>query len=248
MGKSLLIGISYCGTHNKGDAVGTPAAVMVPPRLHAEWLYDAVSLVYGSSRRMGLPDRPRLLVSAVGLPPILQITEPGERDALWNVLSVASLLSWPMNPGHQVGASVALRQGLEAAGYWGYEYYLHTAEDILPYPGAVNKMLQALDEGNDYAGFLAGPDGCLNCAFFACRTSYLAGVFDYERVRDFPGLEHYLAHLFEGRPKWVVDARGFYVTTHDYEQYKRWLEKMPDDPAPPCVRVMDDYREGKEKG
>lgn len=241
MRNDLLIGISYCGTHNKGDALGSPAAVMVPPKEHAEWLLAAVDFYRDLGLKLGRCVR--VIVSAVGLPATFDLTAPGERDAMWRVLQDATVISYPHNPGHQVGAALGIRQGLEAAGYWNYPLYLHTAEDVLPWPGAVEKMLAALDKGADYAGFCW--TDMLNCQFFGCRTTAIAGCFDIEAVRGYQGLEHYLNDLFLDRPKKVVGGQGYYLTTHDWPQYRSWLTKLPESTAPPVVRTMQDYENRK---
>lgn len=238
----LLIGISYCGSHNKGDELGSPGAVMVPPADHATWLLESV-LHYDQLGRM--LDRPvRVIVSAVGLPCMLHLNAPGERNAIWQVLKHVTVVNWPTNPGHQVGASIAIRQGLECAGCWGYPLYLHTAEDIMPWPGAIEKMLAALDEGADYTGFCW--TDMLNCAFFGCRTTALSGTFDMEAVRRYVGIEHYLSDLLKDHPKVITGGQGYYLTTHDFAQYRRWLKKMPESTCPPVVRTMSDYVTHKE--
>lgn len=239
MKESLLIGISYCGTHNKGEYLDSPGAVRVSPVEHAEWLLATVRL--WQKLAVDLDRASRVVVTATGLPAMLQVTAPGERDVMWAVLDRAIILAHPDNPGHQVGASIALRQGLEAAGYWGYPLYLHTAEDILPWPGSVEKLLAALDGGSDYAGYCW--TDMLNCQFFGCRTAALAGCFDMEGVRNFPGLEHYLHHLLKDRPKSVSGdgGRGHYLTTHDWRQFQGWLKKMPDSTAPKVIRTAQDY-------
>jgi hypothetical protein len=243
MKPSVLIGISYNGAHNKGDEASSPEAVRVPPHEHADWLRLAVERYKGLA--LGLDRRVRVIVVAAGLPPILEI-EDGSRDLMWEVNQLCTVLFSPRHDGHQVGASTCLRLGLEAAGYWHFGYYLHTAEDILPWPGAVENMLASLDEGNVYAGY--SWSDCLNCSFFATRVNPLAGTFDREGVRGHQGLEHYLTHLLRGYPCEVFEGggKGFYVTTHDYAQFKRWLHKMPGQPNPPNVRTMRDYEKYRD--
>lgn len=241
---SVLLGISYNGAHNKGDEMGAPEAVMVPPGEHAAWLLASV-LHYAGLVERELHRRTRkIVVVASGLKPLLAMNAPGERSAMWVVHADYPVLSDPIAPGHQLGASACLRLGLEAAGTWGFDYYLHTAEDILPRPSAIAAMLAALDAGKDYAGY--SWSDCLNCSFFACRTSALAGCFDREEVKNHRGLEHYLTHLLRDRPLEIFPTGrpGSYLTTHDYQQYRRWLQKMPDSDAPPCVRTMADYAKG----
>jgi hypothetical protein len=234
----VLIGISYCGTHNKGDeACADSEAVWVPPAEHALWLEEAVGLYHRLA--MGLTRGSRVVVTASGLPSVLQVDAPGERDVLWRVMERVTVLHHPSNPGHQVGASICLRQGLECAGYWGYPYYLHTAEDVVPRPGALESLLAALDSSADYAGWCWSD--YLNCAFFACRTAVLAGIFDMEGVRDHVGLEHYLKHLLRDRLQNRGTAgEGRYLTTHDHRQYQSWLSRLPDEEVA-AVRTARDY-------
>lgn len=240
----VLIGISYCGTHNKGSGPETSEAVRVTPRSHAEWLLASVDYWQTFGRTL---DRDfRVIVSAVGLPGMLHITGEGERDIMWLVAQKATIVNWHDNPGHQVGASVAIRQGLECAGYWHYPLYLHTAEDILPLPGAVEMMLAKLDEGKDYAGWVWGHHSSLSSQFFACRTNPLAGIYDIGRVTQFIGLEHYLYDLLKDRPKHEIGAEGYYLTTHDWDQFKRWLVKTPESTHPPVVRCMEDYDKNRD--
>lgn len=244
--ESVLVGISYNGRHNKGDEEHSSEAVRVPPAEHARWLGDSVVLYRAELRPFMRSYATKVVVVGCGMKDLLYMDAPGEREAMWAVLRYVPVLSHPEPEGHQVGAATCLRLGLEAAGYWGYEYYLHTAEDILPRPGAVEAMLGALDRGNDYAGY--SWSDCLNCSFFACRTKALAGTFDREKVREYRGLEHYLTALLEGRPKEIFEGggRGKYLTTHDYAQYRRWLRSPPESDAPPCVRTMADYERHKD--
>jgi hypothetical protein len=247
---AVLVGISWCGSHAKGAVAGSPGAVMVGAKDHMEWLLEAVSLYQGIARGLGRhPDRreARVVVTASALLPILQVPTGAERDLLWEVMKRVTVLASPEDADHQIGASITLRQGLECAGYWGYPYYVHTAEDIIPWPGSVRAMLADLDAGADYSGFRWSDS--VNTAFFASRTAALAGVFDVGAVRGYPGLEHYLASLLAGKVsvnQYQTGNPRHYIHTHDYAQYRRWRSRMPRRHDVPSVVSAADYERLKD--
>lgn len=143
-----LVSVSYCAEHRKGgDAPGAPH---VPPQEHAEWLEQACDLYLS----LGYD----VVVSCTGYRGILNVEQTPtshERDVMWRVIGkVKAVLGDATNPGHQVGAALCIRQGLEAAGKWGYEYLIHTAEDVLP--TAKFAAVKWHDKGIDYeAGKIA---------------------------------------------------------------------------------------------
>ncbi len=235
MNDPLLIGISYCGTHNKGDEATSSDAIRVTPEEHAEWLLASVKFY----QRLGVSlERPvRVIVTAVGLPSLMAI-DIDERNVMWEVSRLATVLSVPENPGHQVGACVALKEGLDAANHWGYPRYFHVTEDVLPWPGVVGKFVDLLDD-NDYVG-MRWPSGVLNLHMIACRSKAF-WAFHPAAVRKYQGIEHYFEALLKDRPiKVNATGEGCYITTHDWQQYQSWLKKMPDETNPIVKRVASD--------
>ena len=173
---------------------------------------------------MGLP----VVVAATDFQGILEVeNSPSDysRDVAWRILKRGvMILGTPANPGHQVGAALAIRLGLEAAAKMGYTYLLHTAEDVMPRQAARLKMRRALEEGADYAGepWLAGP-GQLNSQYFACRVDALAGAWDACAVTTDGCIERYLGRLLEGKK--VAHVKESYRTTHDRGQWLGWRDE-----------------------
>jgi hypothetical protein len=240
MKPSVLIGISWCGTHNKGDERSSLTAIRYSPEEHLRWLAESVDLHASVANSLGRPSR--VVVTASGYPSILQVPAGPERLLYWEVMERVTFLAHPENLGHQRGAALCIRLGLEAAGYWGYRYYLHTAEDVIPRPGAAAALLEDLDGGLDYASQVR-PEGSANCTFFAARVAPLAARFDIHEVRHYQGLEQYLWSLVrDGRHSPVTDEHhsALYQTTHDHAEYRRWLSDLPSGPVP-MIRTMSDY-------
>ncbi len=215
---NVLVSISYCAMHGKGRDPD------VAPRLHGEtharWLLDAVNYY--------LIAFPYIVVSATAWPGILNVensTSSCERDVMWEVARRAVILGVPDNPGHAVGAALCIRQGLEAAGKWGYDCLLHTAEDIVPGPLVVARMVAAIEGGAEYVGGRWGvAQDELNTQFFACRPGWLCSQWDSCRVPSYGTIERYMATLLEGKPKHLLDE-GYYLHTHDYETWQLWINK-----------------------
>ncbi len=209
-----LVSISYCASHHKG------ADPDVAPRLdgaeHAEWLQDAVGFY------AALLPTAEIAVAATAFPGILDVPAGRERDAYWTIIKCGVLLvTTSHNPGHQVGAALAIRLGLEAAGKLGFDFLVHTAEDVIPGEGALQEMLTALASEADYAGseWHAGP-GQVNAQFFACRTQALVARWDACAVTGDGCIERYLGRLLEGRPKCLREWP--YRHTHDRAEWQRW--------------------------
>jgi hypothetical protein len=230
---SVLIGISYGGAHNKGQEAFAPEsnwgradypdAVRLDGGEHARWLLKATYFYCQFARKHSLPgwDHWRVVVTATGLPSILKVPAGKERDALWEVASLATILSYDENPGHQLGASLCVLQGVEAAAKWGYEYYIHAAEDVIPKPGVLERMVVQLGQGNDYVGSAFPDTRMLISRFFGCRTRALVNCFDPGRVGGYQGLEHYLYALL-GKT-WSFPDEHYFWTTHRYDEYQRML-------------------------
>jgi hypothetical protein len=229
----VLVNISWCGEHLKGgdrpSMQQIPGAVEVSGATHAEWLERALRLL-----RAELPSRWELAVSATGFRGICQ-AEPGEQAALWRAFPLARWVTTAKNLDHQLGAAWNIRQGLKCAEALGCVYMIHTAEDILPWPGALTRLVQVLDAGDyDYAGTgwlpgVPGHDGgavtgdgskALNTQFFACRVAALADRYEPEGVRA-DSVEEHMARLLVGHQKFVEDTRP-YQTTHKYEEWRAW--------------------------
>jgi len=216
---SVVVSVSYAMSHRKG----TEAAMPMNAQKHAEWLEQAVHWYV----RRGFPT----IVAATGYPGILDVetsSESRERDALWRILRQGvPILGTVHNPGHQVGAALCVRLGLEYAHCCGYDYLIHTAEDILPVPGKITEMLLALEDGYEYAGEAWGEaQDELNAQFFACQAAALVGAWDACRVTGHGHIECYLRDLLAGKPQALLT--GTYQHTHDYEQWREWLIQQGD--------------------
>lgn len=224
---NILVNVSYCQGHYKGQ--NPDVAERLRGDLHARWLYDAVSWWEGRDNLLfGMGKNIDVAVSSTDWPGILHVEAGDERDYLWDVHDTARfVLTEPSNPGHQVGAALTIRLGLECAHKLGYDCLIHTAEDVAPRWSAVLDMIRSIENGSDYCGEAWGASGEeLNAQFFACRPSKLAGPWDACSVTGHGCIERYLYHLCEqkGLSCRAVE-KGFYRTTHDYEQWKRWMKE-----------------------
>jgi hypothetical protein len=233
----VLVNVSWCGEHWKGGNLTSvpqlPGEVVLTGPAHAEWLERALRLL-----RAEMPSEWELAVSATGFPGICQ-AEPGEQAALWRAFPLARWVTMAENPGHQPGAAWNIRQGLKCAEALGCVYMIHTAEDVLPRPGTMTRLVQALEEGRlDYAGTgwragVPGHDGAavsgdgstdLNAQFFACRVAALVGRYDPRDVEKDGSVEKHLARLLDRRPKLVEDTLS-YETTHDDEEWRAFAAR-----------------------
>ncbi len=150
-----------------------------------------------------------------------------ERDIAWRILARdVPIFGTPSNPGHQVGAAQCIRIGLEAASKLGYDFLIHTAEDVIPNVLTLEHMEEALDDGNDYVGELWGPEGDrqqLNSQFFACRVQSLVPTWDACAVTGAGCLEKYLFQRLDGKRKAYIHP--YYWTTHDRGEWDRAMAK-----------------------
>jgi hypothetical protein len=214
----FLTNISWCAQHGKG--FGNP----INEELHAKWLWECVehldSLAYQYSQQ-------QLVVSITGFRGILHHWAGPERDYLWKVWDKAKIISVDHNPGHHQGCCWAIRMGLEACSKTGIDYMVHTAEDVVPHKGAIAKLLGKLEEGYDYAGMPWGHHNeYLNAQFFACRVESIVADFDQCKVDGDMHSERYLKSLFEGKRVWMEPSHYCYWHTHDYSEWKGFLEKV----------------------
>ncbi len=219
MRSTALVSISFCAQHNKGAEPWCGEARWVHGQHHAEWLEECIDW-WG---KFSLD----VIVSATAFPGILNVNQSHgncERDVWWRIFDKARIVSDPNNPGHQVGASLTIRMGLEAAGKLGYPYLIHTAEDVLPNDGVVEEMLDALESGDAYAGEQWGqrPDE-LNSQFFGCYVEALVPRWDHGRVHDHRNLESYMAYMVGDLPKWL--SQKHYRTTHDLNKWRQWAKE-----------------------
>lgn len=217
-----LVSVSFCASHWKGADPGTNG-IRLPGVQHAEWLEDAVCLY--------LKEGWSTIVAATDWKGILEVeTRPGneERDVLWRILARSvPIVGTVANPGHQVGAALAIRLGLECAARCGYDFLIHTAEDVLPRPGAVRRMVAALEAGDVYVSEPWGAAGQLNSQFFGVRASVLAGPWDACLVPRYGCIERYLGALLDNQPRMFIP--GIYRSTHDREEWLRWREEQKDE-------------------
>lgn len=231
MSNSVLISISYCCTHHKGRDPNGSADI--DGQRHAEWLEQAVDYYIGVANDLDYYSgiAARVIVACTGFPGMLNITNaPGyfERDVMWRIAQRASIIGVPQNPGHQVGAALCIRQGLETAGKWGYDLLIHTAEDVLPRKGVVVQMVEALSRDEllcEYVGEKWGErNDELNSQFFGCRTQSLVGPWDACQVTGAGHIERYLKMLLEG--KICAFMTNHYRTTHDFDEWQRWRQEQ----------------------
>ena len=223
---SAVVNIAFCADHRKGSDHG--------PRLgeaeHWEWLERCCRRWIRED--FGDATGALVVASATGYRGPLHVGAGRARDALWRVIGMdVPVLGDATNPGHQVGAGLTVRLGLEFAGKLGYPYLIHTAEDVLPRPGVVVAMLRSLEAGDEYAGdhWAAGtPAEGLNAQFFACRVPHLAGVFDPGAIPAAGHIEGYLLSLLRGRrlSLWQGGPGERYRHTHSAEEWKRWSEEV----------------------
>ncbi len=206
----VVINVSYCAAHKKSTGPD------IPGHLHAQWLLDCVLYL---KKLTGWP----VIVSMTGWAGMLNCpTAQGhpEREIMWKVWQEARLLGIPENPGHQVGAGMCLRMGLEAAAYTGVPYLLHTAEDVLPKKEACQFMVDKLREGYDYVGHRCDASDELNSRFFACRVNAIAGVFNPSILGLDVWFERCLSNLFRGMK--ICDERCQYGVTYYDGQLEQW--------------------------
>lgn len=214
----VAINLAYCQDHHKGgDRSGT-----LPGALHARWLEDAVQFYTDLAFRelASRGHRPSLIVSATGFKGWPEVESGEERNALWQVLGAAYFVSMAANPGHQVGAAWCIRLGIEAATHLGFDGMIHTAEDVIPEPEVLARMVERLARGCEYVGEAWGPDRKeLNCQFFGCRPQdMMPRDWDPTQLPRHGCIERYMAHFLEGRP--TCRERFEYAHTHDYAVWK----------------------------
>lgn len=219
----VAVNLAWTASHFKGgDSINRQDGA-----LHAEWLEQAVDFYRRLAERALIDLHSHewgLFVSVTGFQGWPEVDAGRERDALWRAFGRSRFVTMVANPGHQVGAAWCIRLGLEAAGKLGYDYMLHTAEDVIPGPGVLGEMVDALKDA-EYAGEAWGPErNELNTQFFACRVPYLAGVFDPTKVPEHGHIEKYMAALLTQRKKCL---RQFpYAHTHDYADWQRRIKAV----------------------
>jgi hypothetical protein len=216
-----LVSVSWCAGHFKGrDPHEAPRMRGVE---HAEWLEDAVAGLYFTAGY-------DVIVACTHWNGIIDVENTGdspERDVLWRLLRRRiPIIGTTANPNHQVGAALCIRLGLEYASHCGYEYLIHTAEDVLPHPGSIEGMCDALVKGAEYVGEQWGHgNDQLNAQFFACRVATLVGPWDACCVTGHGCIERYLAVLIGDRPKKLF-VNPSYRHTHDKGEWERWRKEQ----------------------
>lgn len=216
---NAVVNIGFCASHRKGGESGS----LLDEAAHWEWLEAACDWWLARNRSCGV------VVSTTGFRGPLHVGAGRARDALWRVMSGVDVVGDAANPSHQVGAGLTVRLGLEYAGKIGFDYVVHTAEDVLPREGVVGAMLRALEGGAEYAGDAWGvgtPAEGLNAQFFACRVPYLAGRWDAAAIPGSGHIEGYLRDLLRGKRLWLADRpESRYRHTHDAAEWKRWADE-----------------------
>lgn len=217
-----LVSISFYAGHAKGgDNIG-----YLDGALHAEWLENAVEFwnaeCFAQRIVAGLWD---VMVACTGFGGILNIEAGRERDAYWRIFPKTWIVGVSNNPGHQVGAALTIRLGLETAAKLGYDYLVHTAEDVIPKRGALAMMIATLDRGYDYVGERWGPQqDQLNSQFFACRAQALVPTWDACAVTGHGCIERYLMAQMAGKRIHTNFVGKLYTHTHDYEDWQRCIK------------------------
>jgi hypothetical protein len=211
----FLTNISYNADHIKG--FGSP----IPNELHAQWLWECVEHLDKTTDSL-------LAVSMSSFKGMLHVRAGAERDYLWKVWDKAKIIHIHDNPGHHQGCCWAIRMGLEAAAKTGIEYMLHTAEDVVPHPGAIDRlMMKLILDGYDYSGMPWGVHNeFLNAQFFACRVQAIVAQFDQCQVTGDVHSEKYLKRMFEGKKIWTESSHYCYWHSHDYHEWKKFLERV----------------------
>lgn len=199
----------------------------------AEWLERCVRHYRG---RYDLP----VAVSISAFPGIA-LTEGGrERDAYYRIFDLARFLAVPVNPSHQLGASLTMKMGMEYAGAAGFTYLIHTAEDIIPRPGSLEAKVKAIHDGYDFVGGIGelnlpqmppdqhqwikqdGPRLIgAGCQMFACRVSKFANSWDAGAVRDC--IEIHMGNFISRLRHLSLEEE--YEHVHDYGQWCQYEEK-----------------------
>lgn len=215
-----FINVAFNADHRKGGDFNEPCDAAG----HWYWLYECVKDLDGCGRWSGAHP---VVVSMTAFPGHLMVPAGRERDAMWQCMRHARFVSVPHQPGHQEGAATCIRLGLEYGGKTGFDFMVHTAEDIVLPLGVVTGVLAALEGGADYVGAAWGPDkNELSSQFFACRVQALVGTFDPGQVLRHGWLERYLAHQLAGKAVCRVDYP--YRHTHDYQEWRRFLKEARD--------------------
>ncbi len=215
MRTGAVINVSYCAAHRKTH---------VPPlhgQLHAEWLEKCVDNLL----KTGLP----VVVSMTGWPGLLNVNvspDNLERDVMWRVYAKTRFVTVKQDMPHQLGAAWNIRQGLEFAAKMGYDYMIHTAEDVVPHPGKIQEMVGHLERGVHYVCSDWSSDRAdeLNTEFFGCRVHPLVNDFNPYLLGG--GLvERYLYDLLRGKRLHLYKQRP-YDTSHDYDQWLAMLSRV----------------------
>jgi hypothetical protein len=209
-----MINVSFCSSHRKGG--DAPESPFLDGELHWRWLEEA--LVFLESQAPW-----DIFVSVIGFTGF----EHHKHTAIWRIFDrdAVRLLFSPANPGHQQGAALAIWLGLEAAHHLDYKYMVHTAEDIVPDPGAMMKMVEWMDGSHvDYIGEAWGWSRTeLSAQFFACRVEALRPVFDPGQVLAHGYIERYLRDKLANNPKEFTE--NMFRHTHSFEEWQRWTKE-----------------------
>jgi hypothetical protein len=195
----------------------------------AEWLEKSVRHY---AARYGLP----IAVSISGFPGIA-LTEGGrERDAYYRIFNMTRFLAVPVNPSHQLGASLTMKMGMEYAAACGFTYLVQTAEDLIPRKGSLEAKIEAIHRNYDFVGGIGDLDPPsmpsdqhqwirqtgprligAGCQLFACRVAAFANSWDAGAVRDC--IEIHMGN-FISRLRYLCLAEE-YDHSHNYSE---WLD------------------------
>ena len=127
------------------------------------------------------------MVSAIGWQGLGAVDSQKERSVLMDAFDQAGLASVPYNPGHQRGALLAIRLGAEWAAARGIPFLVHSAEDVVPWPNTMQKMIQLFRNGYDYVGswYCDPPQyDMVNTQFFGAKTDLLLKLNPDSMDRD----------------------------------------------------------------
>jgi hypothetical protein len=215
---NCIVNVSYC-CYRKVPEISRSE--------HARWLHHTVSWLRGEV------DWP-IVVSMIGWNGMIRMADDEERRWMMRTWRLARFTGVSEHLDHQGGAGTAIHMGLVAAEALGAPFLVHTAEDILPTPGALDNIHLKLEFGADYVGAKWGHKGeFLNAQFFGCRRSVLARGWDAGTLTGAHHTEMHLRECFEGA---AIEPEGQihpdmsacrYNHTHDWALFQTWLEQPP---------------------
>lgn len=214
------INLSFNADHRKADG-----SCSIDAHEHWKMLESTVEYLRDLAAITQLFPWP-VIISMTGFPGIMQIEARDDRPTrhvVWSLFKTCRFVTMRENPGHQQGAMWGIRMGVEAADKLGFDSMIHSAEDVLPHPGAIEDVVRRLEHGARYVGEKWGHSAeHLNAQFFGCNVRWFSENFD---VAGLAGMhtEWYLSSLLEKDFGFVDPISRCYDHTHDPAEYQRML-------------------------